>query len=109
MVVNGSSIPIEKNETIRIEVSPNSNDIVTTRNNIVLIDEPKSTVVGEIDTITIGGTSGTQTYNTFARSSEAGGITSNQGTGAVTATTTETTGNGTTQPTQQQQTYQGYS
>jgi len=78
LIVNSSSIPLEKNEIIRIEVSPNSNDIATSRNNIIQINEPKSTVVGEIDTISVAGTSGTQNYNTFTRHSESGGIISNQ-------------------------------
>lgn len=78
LIVNSSLIPLEKNEIIRIEVSPNSNDIATSRNNIIQIDEPKSTVIGEIDTISVAGTSGTQNYNTFTRHSESGGIISNQ-------------------------------
>jgi hypothetical protein len=96
LVVNSSFIPLEKNEIIRIEVSPNSNDIVTSRNNIIQIDEPKSTVVGEIDTISVGGTSGSQNYNTFSRHSESGGIVSNQGTITPTSTTSggTTTNNG---------------
>lgn len=78
LIVNSSSIPLEKNEIIRIEVSPNSNDIATSRNNIIQINEPKSTVVGEIDTISVAGASGSQNYNTFARHSDSGRIISNQ-------------------------------
>ena len=97
LVVNSALIPLEKNEVVRIEVSPNSNDIVSSRNNILLIDEPKSTVVGEVDTISVAGTSGAQNYNTFARTSESGGIQSNQGTTAPSAGGT----NNNTSPAQQ--------
>ena len=99
LVVNSALIPLEKNEVVRIEVSPNSNDVVSSRNNILLIDEPKSTVVGEVDTISVAGTSGAQNYNTFARTSESGGIQSNQGTTAPSAGGT----NNNTPPAQQQQ------
>jgi hypothetical protein len=93
LVVNNSLIPLEKNETIRIEVSPNSNDIITSRNNILQIDEPKSTVIGEIDTIAVAGVSGLENYNTVARTSGSGGILSNQGTSTPTSMTSGTTGN----------------
>ena len=100
LVINTSLIPIEKNETVRIEVTPSSNDIITTRNNILLIDEPKSTVVGEIDTIAVAGVSGSQNYNTVARTSGVGGISSNQGT---TAPSAGSTNNNTSTAQQQQQ------
>ena len=108
LVINTSLIPIEKNETVRIEVTPSSNDIITTRNNILLIDEPKSTVVGEIDTIAVAGVSGSQNYTTVARTSGVGGISSNQGTTAPTATA-RSVNNNNTPPAQQQQQQGGYS
>lgn len=79
LVVNTSLIPLEKNEIIRIEASPNSNDIVSRQNNLLRIDTNKSTVIGEVDTISVAGSSA-QSYNTFSRHSESGRIVSNTGT-----------------------------
>lgn len=90
LVVNTSLIPLEKNEIIRIEASPNSNDIVSRQNNLLRIDTNKSTVIGEVDTISVAGSSA-QSYNTFSRHSESGRIVSNTGTVAD-ETTTSTSG-----------------
>ena len=86
LILNSSLIPLEQNENIRIEVSPNSNDIVTSKNNILQIDVPKSTVAAEIDTISVGGAGGAQGYNTFSRTSQTGKIVSNAGTSTPTST-----------------------
>ena len=92
LILNSSLIPLEQNENIRIEVSPNSNDIVTSKNNILQIDVPKSTVAAEIDTISVGGAAGAQGYNTFSRTSQTGGIVSNAGTSTPTPTSTSNSG-----------------
>jgi hypothetical protein len=90
LVLNSSRIPLEQNENIRIETSPNSNDVVTSKNTIIQIDVPKSTVIGENDTISTGGASGVQGYNTFSRVSETGRIDSNSGTSTPTSGETPT-------------------
>ena len=92
LIVNSSLIPLEKNEIIRIEVSPNSNDIVSRQNNLLRIDTNKSTVIGEVDTISVAGSSA-QSYNTFSRHSESGRIVSNTGT-VANDTTTSSSGGG---------------
>ncbi len=96
LVLNSALIPLEQNENIRIEVSPNSNDVVSSKNTIIQIDVPKSTVVGEIDTISVGGASGVEGYNTVPRFSETGQIVSNAGTSTPTSNTSSTSGGTTT-------------
>ena len=67
LLVNSSLIPITQNEIIRIQVTPNSNDIVSRRKTLISIDSAKTTVVGEIDTIATGGSAGAENYNVFGR------------------------------------------
>ena len=67
LLINSSLIPITKNEIIRIQVTPNSNDIVSRRKTLIRIDSTKTTVVGEIDTIATGGSAGAENYNVFGR------------------------------------------
>ena len=75
--VNSSLIPNDKNEIIRIEVTPNSNDIISRRNNLLSIDVAKTTIQAEVDTVAVAGAAGSDTYNTFARRNESGRIISN--------------------------------
>jgi len=67
LLVNSSLIPITQNEIIRIQVTPNSNDIASRRKTLISIDSAKTTVVGEIDTIATGGSAGAENYNVFGR------------------------------------------
>ena len=91
VVLNSALIPIESNETIRIEVSPNSNDIISQRNNLLSIDVAKTTVQGEVDSVAIGGSASADSYNTFARHSESGRIVSNTTLGTTTTTSSTDT------------------
>lgn len=87
LVINSSLIPQDQNEVIRIEVSPDSNDVVSRRNALLTIDVNKTSILGEIDTISVGGSTASDNYNTFSRHSESGKITSNSTLGASSSST----------------------
>lgn len=53
--------------TVRITVPPNSNDMAPKRNQLLRIDPLSMTVLGEVDTIAVGGSSGTINYTTPSR------------------------------------------
>jgi len=77
MSINNSTVPLTQAvETIRFEVSPNSNDIVSRRNTLLRIDVPKTSVSGEIDSAAVSG-SVSDSYNTYSTRSDGGVISSN--------------------------------
>ena len=57
----------DNNETIEIQVRPSSDDIISQKRKILQIDVNKSTIVGDIDNISVAGSSGLSDYNTFNR------------------------------------------
>ena len=57
----------DNNETIEIQVRPSSDDIISQRRKILQIDVNKSSIVGDIDNISVAGSSGLSDYNTFNR------------------------------------------
>lgn len=85
VVLSSVLIPVDSNQVIRIEVSPNSNDVISQRNNLLSIDVDKSTIQGEVDSVAVGGSATSSTYNTFARHSESGRIISNTTLGTTTS------------------------
>lgn len=60
-------IPVDTPKTINIYCAPASNDIVAKRNNLIQIDTNKSEIIGDIDTIAVGGASGAPNYITYNR------------------------------------------
>jgi hypothetical protein len=75
--LRNSQIPLTQSvETIRFEVAPDSNDIVSRRNTLLRIDVPKTSVNGEIDTAAVSGSVG-DNYNTYSSRADNGVITSN--------------------------------
>ena len=60
-------LPINKSETIKIYVSPASNDIVSKRNKLLTIDIGKTTITPEVDTIAVAGSSGVNDYTPVSR------------------------------------------
>ena len=99
MNLSNSRIPLSQSvETIRLEVSPNSNDIVSRRNTLLRIDVPKTSVSGEIDTAAVSG-SVSDNYNTYSSRSDGGsiasntsGVTSNQGSSSSSPSSSNNTG-----------------
>ena len=61
------NLPINRNETINIYVTPASNDIVSKRNNLLTIDIGKTVITPEVDTIVVSGSSGVEDYTPFLR------------------------------------------
>lgn len=61
------NLPVNRDETINIYVTPASNDIVSKRNNLLTIDIGKSIITPEVDTIVVSGSSGTEDYTPFLR------------------------------------------
>jgi hypothetical protein len=59
---------VDGTQSIKIRTYPRSNDIVAKRNLILEIDTAESTIVGEIDTVAVSGSSGKTRYTTFNRS-----------------------------------------
>lgn len=53
--------------TILVDLIPSSNDIAPKKNELLLIDMPRLSVTGEVDTIAVGGSSRATTYTTFNR------------------------------------------
>lgn len=63
-----SPIPIDEVEnTIKLYCTPASNDVVAKRNNLLQIDSLKTIIVGTVDSIAVGGSSGALNYQTFNR------------------------------------------
>ena len=62
-----NSQKINKNETINIYVSPSSNDLVSRRNKLLMIDIGKTNIIPEVDTIAVSGSSGVNDYTPFSR------------------------------------------
>jgi hypothetical protein len=60
-------LPINKSETVKIYVSPASNDIVSKRNKLLTIDIGKTNITPEVDTIAVSGSSGVNDYTPFSR------------------------------------------
>jgi len=61
------NLPINRDETINIYVTPASNDIVSKRNNLLSIDIGKTVITPEVDTIVVSGSSGVEDYTPFLR------------------------------------------
>ncbi len=54
-------------DTIRLTFAPNSNDLAPKRNQLLEISMTNVTIIGEIDTIAVSGSSGTVNYKTTSR------------------------------------------
>ena len=61
------NLPVNRDETINIYVTPASNDVVSKRNNLLTIDIGKSVITPEVDTIVVSGSSGVEDYTPFLR------------------------------------------
>lgn len=98
--LSNSKIPLTQSiETIRLEVAPNSNDIVSRRNTLLRVDIPKTSVSAEIDTAAVSG-SVSDNYNTYSSRSDGGiitsnasGVTSDQSNSSSSSNTSSNTGN----------------
>ncbi len=66
-VLSIDSLPINKTETLKIFVTPASNDIVSKRNKLLSIDIGRTTITPQVDTIAVAGSSGVNDYTPFAR------------------------------------------
>jgi hypothetical protein len=62
-----SNIPIAAATSFRIDAVPDSNDIAPKRNQLLDLDLKETSVIAEIDTISIGGSAGSINYNTFKK------------------------------------------
>ena len=65
VVING--VQPDTTDPIRITVVPNSNDLAPKRNQLLDIDLVYSQVIGDIDTIAVGGSAGAVSYTTPSR------------------------------------------
>jgi hypothetical protein len=65
VVING--VQPDTTDPIRITVVPNSNDLAPKRNQLLDIDLVYSEVIGDIDTIAVGGSAGAVSYTTPSR------------------------------------------
>lgn len=65
VVINGF-LP-DTTDTIRLTLVPNSNDLAPKRNQLLEISMSAVTIVGEVDTIAVSGSSGTVNYTTTSR------------------------------------------
>ena len=61
------NLPVNRDETINIYVTPASNDVVSKRNNLLTIDIGKTIITPEVDTIVVSGSSGVEDYTPFLR------------------------------------------
>ena len=60
-------IPVDEEKSINIYCLPASNDIAAKRNIILSIDDTKSNIVADIDSIRVGGSAGAVSYKTHNR------------------------------------------
>ena len=65
-VVINNFLP-DTTDPITLTFSPNSNDLAPKRNQLLSIDMTKVTVNGEVDSISVSGSSGTVNYKTTSR------------------------------------------
>ena len=66
-VIHFDALPVDEEKTIKIYCSPASNDIAAKRNVLISIDESRSNIVADIDTIRVGGSAGAVSYKTHNR------------------------------------------
>jgi len=57
----------DSDTNIFIDLIPASNDIASARNKLIQINTDRTSVYGEVDSIAVGGTSGSINYTTFKR------------------------------------------
>lgn len=67
IVTIDSLIDADVETNITINLIPASNDVVSKRNQIVRIDTAQTNVLGEVDTLSVGGSSKAVNYETFRR------------------------------------------
>lgn len=66
-VVVVNPFTLDSNTTIRFTIVPNSNDLAPRRNQLLEISELDVSVVGEVDTIAVSGSTGAINYTTTSR------------------------------------------
>lgn len=66
-VMNLNEIVTDETTLVTIDLMPASNDIAPKRNQLLQIDMSRLSVVGEVDTVAVGGLSRAIDYNTFKR------------------------------------------
>jgi hypothetical protein len=66
-VVGFTTLRADSDTTIDIYVNPAADDIPVVRNQLLLIDFNKTTIIGDIDEIISGGSNGAINYTTFNR------------------------------------------
>ena len=62
-----SNLQHDNNETIEIRVRPASDDILSKEKKILQIDVNKTTIIGDVDNISVAGSAGLSDYGTFTR------------------------------------------
>ena len=60
-------MPTDETQIINVYASPASNDIISKRSNLLKIDEGKTQITSDVDTLAVSGSSGAINYNTFNR------------------------------------------
>jgi len=66
-IVDLPGLKNDKSENIQIKVRPASDDIISSRKKILQIDINSTSIVGDVDNISIAGSAGLSKYNTISR------------------------------------------
>lgn len=66
-LVDLSDLQNDVNESLRVQVRPASDDIISQRKKILQIDVERTNIQGDIDNISIAGSAGLSTYTTVSR------------------------------------------
>ena len=66
-VVDLSGLQNDNDESIKIQVRPASDDVISKNRKILQIDVDSTVIIGDIDNMSIAGSAGLSKYNTFTR------------------------------------------
>jgi hypothetical protein len=64
LIISISNVDGAASSIIRVTATPDSNDIVPLRNQLLEIDFVNTTILGEVDTVSTGDSGGGSSYNT---------------------------------------------